>query len=215
MEIQLPFINKAFYKPTDMGKNAAELAKIRANYGAIINNIAAITKVPEKLIVSMIFIESGGDDNAVNGYAIGLMQVDYRSAGDIIFFENKQKRLGDAEKTLLRKYLSTRLDCVLSMRYMGDKIKCNSYKGYSFTKTDLLKPELNILIGAIYLGILLDDHTEKGIVRLDKLVLRYNKGFFTKFAAGATKEQIYASASTTSKNYIAKLSGYNSILATS
>ena len=210
--IQLPFINKAFYLAKDIDNNSKVLAQIKADYGGLITSISAMTKVPEKLIYAMIFIESQGKSNAVSGRAIGLMQIDYSSAGDIIFFEFKQKRLGDAEKALLRKYLGSRLDCIISMQYMGQKLKCNSNLGYAFTKADLLKPELNILVGAIYLGILLDEHVENNIVRLDKIVLRYNKGFFTKFPVGASKDVIYNSANTISQNYIKKLAGLNSVL---
>ena len=211
-DIQLPFINKAYYQSKDISNNSKVLAQVKADYGSIITSISAITKVPEKLIYAMIFIESQGKANVVSGRAIGLMQVDYSSAGDIIFFENKQNRLGDAEKAILRKYLGSRLDCILSMKYMGQKLKCNNNIGYVFTKTDLLKPELNILVGAIYLGILLDEHVENNVVRLDKIVLRYNKGFFTKFPKGVTKETVYNSANAISQTYIKKLAGINSVL---
>ena len=210
--IHLPFINKAFYQAKDIGNNSKVLAQIKADYGGLIATISAMTKVPEKLIYAMVFIESQGKVNAVSGRAIGLMQIDYSSAGDIIFFEFKQKRLGEAEKALLRKYLGTRLDCILAMQYMGQKLKCNSSLGYVFTKADLLKPELNILVGAIYLGILLDEHVENNTIRLDKIVLRYNKGFFTKFPKGATKEMVYNAANSISQNYIKKLAGINSVL---
>lgn len=210
--IHLPFINKAFYQAKDIDNNSKVLAQIKADFGGLITSISTMTKVPEKLIYAMIFIESQGKSTVVSGRAIGLMQIDYSSAGDIIFFESKQKRLGEIEKTLLRKYLGSRLDCILSMQYMGQKLKCNSNLGYIFTKADLLKPELNILVGAIYLGILLDEHVENNTIRLDKIVLRYNKGFFTKFPKGATKEMVYNSANSISQNYIKKLAGLNSVL---
>jgi soluble lytic murein transglycosylase-like protein len=210
--IQLPFINKAFYQSKDIANNSKALAQIKADYGGLISSISAMTKVPEKLIYAMIFIESQGNANVVSGRAIGLMQVDYTSAGDIIFFENKQNRLGEIEKALLRKYLGSNLDCIFSMKYMGHKLKCNKNLGYVFTKADLLKPELNILVGAIYLGILLDEHVENNIVRLDKIVLRYNKGFFTKFPKGASKETVYHAANSVSQAYIKKLAGINSVL---
>jgi soluble lytic murein transglycosylase-like protein len=98
---------------------------------------------------------------------------------------------------------------------MGQKLKCNNSLGYVFTKADLLKPELNLLVGAIYLGILLDEHVENNTIRLDKIVLRYNKGFFTKFPKGATKEMVYNAANSISQNYIKKLAGINSVLAIS
>lgn len=211
--INLPIIDKAFYKISELSDLKAIIGNIQSTYGAIIANVSKLTNVPEELIVALIFIESRGKQNAVSGKATGLMQLDYTSAGDIVFFDNKQKRLSEAEKALIIKHIGqTRFNAIIGMKWMGEKTKANGYKGYVLTKTDLLNPELNILLGAIYLGILIDDHTENGVIRLDKLVLRYNKGFFTKFPKSATVTQVYAAASKTSQDYIKKLAGQNSAL---
>lgn len=211
--IHLPIIDKAFYKSSELADVKAIIGNIKSTYGAIIANVSKLTNVPEELIVALIFIESRGKVNAVSGKATGLMQLDYTSAGDIVFFNNKQKRLSEPEKALIIKHISqTRFNAIVGMKWMGEKTKANGYKGYVLSKTDLLNPELNILLGAIYVGILIDDHTENGVIRLDKLVLRYNKGFFTKFSKTANVAQIYASASKTSQDYIKKLAGQNSAL---
>lgn len=211
--INLPIIDKAFYKESDLKDLKAITGKIKSQYGNIITNVSRLTNVPEELIIAMIFIESRGNTKAVSSRATGLMQLDYTSAGDIIFFENKNKRLSLPEKEIITKYIGkSKIDCILKMKYMGDRIACNNFKGYVLTQKDLYNPELNILIGAIYLGILIDDHTQNGVIRLDQLVLRYNKGFFTKFNKSDSVSKIYANASSISQDYIKKLAGQNSVL---
>ena len=210
--ITIPLIDKSFYTTLQKPSVKSELDKIKAQYGTIIANIAKITNVPEDLLVSFIFIESKGNAKAKLVKAIGLMQVQPQAANDIIWYENSKKRLGDAEKAILRKYLGTRLDCILSMRYMSDKRTCNKNTGLSVTESDLYNPEFNILVGAIFLGILMDAHTENGKIRLDKVVVRYNKGFFTKMPKGDTVASFYASQPKSSQDYIKKLAGLNSTL---
>ena len=53
------------------------------------------------------------------------------------------------------------------------------------TVADLKYPEFNILVGAITLGLMIDEYTEGGVVRLDKVHLRYNQGWFYKVAPGS------------------------------
>ena len=74
---------------------------------------------------------------------------------------------------------------------------------------------VNILIGAIYLGILIDEETEGNEVRLDKVVIRYNKGYYAdKQGKGliGDLDSLFASENTESKNYVLKLLGINGTL---
>lgn len=171
--LKLPLVTKSYFTDSQLPKVKAVLIEIRAKYGDIIRSVALLTRVPEELIIAFIYIESGGNASAVNkgSGAAGLMQLVAPAANDILHLENKQGRLQEAEKEMLRKYLGNRLDCILSMQYMAQKLPCNGNKGNVITKADLLKPELNILIGAIYLGILIAQFTENNIVRLDKIVI--------------------------------------------
>jgi hypothetical protein len=61
------------------------------------------------------------------------------------------------------------------------------------------------------IGQLIDQHTESGVPRIDKVVVRYNLGYFYK-PQGSTIEQTVALVPTESKNYIYKLLGVNGVL---
>lgn len=79
----------------------------------------------------------------------------------------------------------------------------------------MLDPLLNILIGSIYLGLLIDEHTEGSSVRLDKVVIRYNRGYFSdnrgKNIVGDI-DSVVKNVPTESKNYVLKLLGKNGTL---
>jgi hypothetical protein len=147
------------------------------------------------------------------------MQITAETATGVIFFENKQGRLLPGEKAILQKYLSKgKLECIYSMQYFGHPVKCSTITlkggnkvGQVIEKSDLLHPELNILIGAMLLGQLIDQHTENGVPRMDKVVVRFNAGYFYK-PQGNTIEQTVALVPAESRNYIYKLLGQNGVL---
>ena len=147
------------------------------------------------------------------------MQITAETATGVIFFENKQGRLQPEEKAILQKYISQeKLNCIYSMQYFGHPVACSTITmksgnkvGQVIEKSDLLHPELNILIGAMLIGQLIDQHTEGGAPRMDKVVVRYNAGYFYK-PQGSTIEQTVALVPAESKNYIYKLLGTNGVL---
>jgi len=213
MNLAIPLIKKEFYKTSDRDKVNASLQAIKTKYGTIITKISNLTNVPEELLVSFIFVESNGNEKAKSGASIGLMQISSQTASDIIFFENKQGRLSQEEKDLITKYIGkTKLECIFKMKFFSEKTKCNSYTGKSISDTNLYNPEFNIFCGALFLGILLDDHTINGDIRLDQIIARYNRGFFTKIDKKASVTSFYNSQNTTTKNYITKMAGINSTL---
>jgi hypothetical protein len=228
MIIKAPAISNKFYQDKDVPMIKAKLSEIRANYGTIIDLVANVTKVSEKVIVSFIFIESRGNANVESFICkssapyecpVGLMQITAETATGTIFYENKQGRLLLEEKAILEKYISkSKLDCIYSMQYFGHPVKCSNITskagnrvGQIIEKKDLLYPELNILIGAMLIGQLVDQHTEGGVPRMDKVVVRYNAGYFYK-PKGNTIEQTVAMVPAESRNYIYKLLGTNGVL---
>jgi len=201
INFKVPIIEMGYYQPADRAMIASRINQIKTTYSTSINQAARLTNVPADVIASFIFIESNGIEYAVSGNAVGLMQIDPASMNDVIYLENKNNRLSEAEKAVIRKIIGSRLDAILRMKFMGDGAT-NLYN------TDLLKPELNILLGAIYLGILIDEETSGTDLRMDKVVIRYNRGYFNRPGSG-NYSALLASQPTTTANYILKLLGTN------
>ncbi len=211
----IPSVENKFYSDTQAPLVKKKINEIYNSYKGIMDNVSTISKVPTELLKSFTFIESAGDPNAVShAGAVGLMQLVPSSASDILVLENKKKRLTDAEKAILTKYLGKRFtDGILKMKYLGDKKTVNGVTSATWvTKEDLLNPELNLLIGAIYLGLLIDEETDKNRLRLDRVVLRYNRGYFSKVDRGLALPALVVNQPTESKDYVYKLLGTNGTL---
>lgn len=207
--IKIPATTLAFYKDSERQSIRNRMAEIKSMYGAVISNTANLIGIPEAIIYSFIFIESRGEKTAQNGLSYGLMQVSTNSATDILHLANKGGHVTGDVKTILRKHLGSRLDTILKMQYM------NQY-GLQVTESDLIKPELNILIGTLYLRLLIDYFTENKRIRLDKVVACYNMGFGwrTKLMQPNydTIEKTIANLNSTTSSYILKLLGKNGTL---
>ena len=209
VKIKIPAINTAFYNSTSFASIKKQIKTIKDNYGVFIKHSAKISNVPEELITAIIFIESAGNPNAISkANAIGLMQIGTNSPTDILFLEKNLGRLNDDEKKLLENHIGkSRLNDILSMAYMGQKSV--------ITKNDLLNPELNILIGTIFLGLLMYRHIEGNTVRLDKVIVGFNKGYFADNQGKDLKGDITNLVKTLNKetsDYIVKLLGKNGVL---
>jgi soluble lytic murein transglycosylase-like protein len=191
------------------------LAKIAKKYMNVILQAEQLTKVPGAIILAVIFAESAGDENVISSAgAVGLMQLKPQTAHDTLVQENNFKRLSAAEKNILKKQLGKRLDAILAQKYLGQKLKINNYSANVVIKEDLLNPAFNILVGSIYLGLLIDQHEEKGTLRLDKVILRYNQGYFYK-PKGNTVTETLKSAKQRSEEaytYVLKVVGKNGLL---
>jgi soluble lytic murein transglycosylase-like protein len=214
LRLKIPAIQQSFYKENQIEAINNVLGNIGANYYAIINNIANITNVPYYLLKAFIFIESGGNPNVISSAgAVGLMQIAPISATDIVWQEANQKRLNSFERNMLIKYIGApAMACIEGMQYRSQKRACNGNTGFLITKQHLLNPELNILIGAIYIGILIDEESSGGQVRLDRVVVRYNRGYFNKKGLSGSITDILANMNNESRSYIVKLLGKNGLL---
>lgn len=213
LNIKIPAINDKFYPDHVVPQIEAKIKNvIRPKYGKYINNISEISGVPVPLIESFIFIESRGDEKIQSKFATGLMQLNPPTASDAIVKEKGLGRLDDREAAILKKYLGNRFSLV-------EKVKPKQTSlGKSFvTNEDLLKPEFNILVGTILLGQLVNEFTENGKLRLDKVVTIYNGGRYSsagkkiiKFK-GDTKE-LLTQVPKESSDYIKKLIGTQGLL---
>jgi len=213
LNIKIPAISQSFYDNDSAKANEEKIVNfIRPKYGKIINNTAKIVGLPSELIEGVIFVESAGREDAQSPYAVGIMQLSPATASDVIISEKGAGRLEKPEEELLKKYLGTRYSLVEKV-----KPKQKSLGKTFITKSDLLKPELNILIGSILLKQLCDEFVENGKVRLDKVIAVYNGGRYSKSSKkiipfkGSTSELINL-VPTETANYIKKLIGTNSIL---
>lgn len=218
--VNIPEVAEAYKYYTDavLPQNKAKLDSIKAQYGSIINYVSKITNVPVLLIIAFIFIESSSSPNAISpAGAVGLMQLKPASASDILVMEKMKNRLRPEEATILTKYLGARFtDGIMKMKYLGNKVTVGNVKSATWvTKDDLLKPELNILIGSIYLAMLLAEESKDGKLRLDRVVVRYNKGYRSDLPSG-TVHDVLASTKipNESKDYIRKLLGVNGVIFT-
>lgn len=215
LNVNIPTVTQSFYNDTAAAANKAKMTgEITTKYGAFIKNIAKITKVPENLIKSFIFIESAGKESAKTPYAVGLMQVGTATASDVIVKEKSTGRLTAEEETLLKKYISSKWTS------NGlDKLKANqkSLGKTWISETELIKPEFNILVGTILLGQLIDEFTVNGVPRLDKVVVVYNTGRYSSTAKKAIAftgdtAALIAALPKGQADYIKKLLGKNGTL---
>ncbi len=217
LKVSIPMTPRVFYPNTALPQNKVKLEQIGKTWYKEIKQAEELTKVPGALIMSVIFTESAGNPKVVSYVgAAGLMQLKPQTGNDVIYMENKTGRLTAAEAAILRKHLGKRLDGPLKQKYLSHKIKENNYSGNVITQADLLIPELNVLLGAMYLGILIDQHHEAGKLRLDKVLLRYGMGYFFKPVQGNV-EQVLDHVKGRSKEgyaYILKVLGKNGLLET-
>lgn len=217
LEVPIPLTPRVFYSNVALPQNKAKLDQIGKKYYKEIKQAEDLTKVPGALILSVIFTESAGNPNALSYVgAAGLMQLKPQAANDTIFLENKQGRLTAAELAILKKYLGNRVNGPLKQKYLSHKIKENNFTGNVVTRADMMNPEFNILVGAMLLGILIDQHQEAGTLRLDKVLLRYGLGYFFKPGEGNVEQVLdrVKTKSTEAYSYILKVAGKNGLLET-
>lgn len=155
--------------PTTWGSRASirgQIESIWRNYGTYITNASVNSNIPKSIITSFIAVESGGNPNAGSSGHItqGLMQWNRNYAKAQLEKEYKDGRMNDGEKAVLKKY--------------GVMNANNTFR--SVTNADQLKPELNIAIGSIILGQLLDQKwaTTDNKFHLDRVIAVYNAGAF-------------------------------------
>ena len=208
--IDLPAIADQFYEDSQIEANAGKIREIKTTYGSLVSQIASMVNLPDSLLYAFMFIESAGNPFAVNGSAVGLMQISVNAATDIVFNEYKHGRLSSAEQEILQRVLGgDRLAQIYGMKSPGT--------AFIVTSGDLLNPELNILLGGIYLGQLIDESTDANGLRLDKVIVRYNMGYFS-FSRGRQLigdiATVMSKLNPITKNYISKMIGRNGILET-
>lgn len=213
--VGLPMTQRAYYSTTLRTQNKAKMDAIANKYRSELDQAQRLTNVPRTLALSVIFAESAGQASVISSAgAVGLMQLKPQTANDVIYLEYRAGRLSASEMNLLRQKLGNKLDGPLKQKYLAHRIKENNFTGNALTRADLLDPGLNILLGCMYLGILMDQHQEGGTLRMDKVILRYNQGYFFKIPAGDVERTLdYAKVkSKEAYAYALKMIGKNGLL---
>ena len=185
------------------------LAKIWKNYGFFIQEAAQNSNIPSSVITSFIAVESGGNANAGGAGHItqGLMQWNRNYAQAQLKDELSKGRMSVGEKIILKKY--------------GVIGKDGSIR--PITNKDQLQPELNITIGSIVLGQLIDQKwgSSNGVLHLDRVIAVYNAGAYGDTGKKArqissptfpTPQSLAANVNSISSAYISKIMGVDGAL---
>ena len=165
-EVKLVYPASGLTAPTSWGSKAQILKmmeNINKNYGTYIQFASTESKLPKEMIASFIAVESGGNATAgASGHITqGLMQWNRSYAKSQLETELKLGRMTANEKNKLATY--------------GIKFDANG-KTRAITNADQLKPELNILIGTMLLGQLVDtDWVQNNRNLMDEYVKKNTK----------------------------------------
>ena len=196
--------------PSSWGSRASikgMMEKIWKSYGTYIKFASENSKIPANMLTSFIAVESGGNPTAggSGSKTQGLMQWNRDYAQAQLETELKQGRMTPAEKDKLAAF--------------GIKFN-NAGKTRAITQADQIKPELNILIGSIVLGQLVDTNwgTQDGVIRLDRVISVYNAGAYGDTGKKArlgnypTPSSLANAVNSTTRAYIQKIMGKDGAL---
>jgi len=217
LKVPLPMTQRWFYSATAMAQNRVKIQQIARQYASEIRQAETLTRVPASIILAVIFTESAGVPAIVSSAgAVGLMQLKPQTGNDVIHLEHKAGRLTPEETAVLRRHLGARLEGPLRQKYLSHKIKENNFTGSVMTRTDLQRPELNILLGAMLLGILIDQSYQGSLLRLDRVMVRYNQGYFFKMPEGTVEQTLdfVRTKKSEAYNYALKVIGKNGLMQT-
>jgi len=142
-------------------------------YGKFFKQAAETSKVPVQVLMSFALVESTMNPSADTGATTGMMQWNRTPgyADKVLTTEFKLGRMSEAEKEILKR----------------KGVKWSSAGVFQpITAAQQLDPELNILIGSIYLGQYADSiskgvqrapfSVDNGELRIDRIIPLYNTG---------------------------------------
>jgi soluble lytic murein transglycosylase-like protein len=209
-EVKLVYPATGLVAPTSWGSKESiqkMVDTIDSKYGTYIDFVSKESNLPKKMFTSFIAVESGGNPTAgaSGGLTQGLMQWNRTYAQAQLEKELAQGRMTKGEKDKLASF--------------GIKFDAKG-KTRAITNADQLKPELNILIGSIILGQLVDTDwgTENGEIKLDRIIAVYNAGAYGDTGTKArskkykTPKDLASAVNSVTRAYIQKILGVNGAL---
>lgn len=190
MPLAIEILKSSYYTANQVPGNLAVVNQIRSAYGAIINEAcsSANARLENYILEALFFIESKGNTNAANGQAIGIGQIDTKTASNIPFWLKKRaKIMTDSQEAKIYQLFGNSLaDCLLNLKWDNSPSKCSGSADSTnlITKQHLLDPTINIWLSAMYMDYLVDKYSEGGTlgignpnkVRMDKIIVHYNAG---------------------------------------
>lgn len=204
-EVKLVYPALGLVSPSSWGSREGikkMIDNINSKYGTYIDFVSKESKLPKEMITAFIAVESGGNATAgASGHITqGLMQWNRTYAKSQLETEKKLGRMTKAEQDKLASY--------------GIKFDANG-KTRAITNADQLKPELNILIGSMLLGQLVDTDwgTENGEIKLDRVIAVYNAGAYgdtgkkARSKAYKTPKDLASAVNSITSAYIKKILG--------
>ncbi len=208
--VKLNYPAEGLVSPTSWGSKESiknMMNKIYKDYGSYIDFVAKESNLPKEMIASFIAVESGGNPKAGGSGHItqGLMQWNRTYAKAMLEKEKKEGRMTKGEQDKLASF--------------GIKFDANG-KTRVITQADQVKTELNILIGTMTLGQLVDTDwgTEDNEIKLDRIIAVYNAGAYGDTGKKARSKQyktpkaLAQAVNPTTRAYINKILGYNGAL---
>ena len=171
--------------------------KMISKYGNYFRNAATLTNLPISVLYTIAMIETDGEHYRKNGQvnisgserSTGIMQQSPDELNYVLRAEMKAGRITTQELAILNKYLYPQL-------YLGQNIADPPTPKFKEKLFQALKnPEFNIMASAMVFRYLLETTADSdGIMRLDKAIVKYNQGEFSK----PTKTIAYKNGDTTS-----------------
>lgn len=209
---------KKLISPSSWGSRSSianMVKRITKEYGSFIKFASENSKISPEIIASFIAVESGGKKDAGGSGSVtqGLMQWNRTFAKNFVEAEKRLGRLSKAEEDKLKSY--------------GLTFNSSGQLNRHFNQSDLVKPELNILVGSILLGQYVDSYfdggkrqniwgtDENGVLRLDRIIAVYNAGAYGDTGKKArtgnykTPYDLAKAVNPTTASYIAKIYGVN------
>lgn len=179
-----------------------------------IDKAVRLTHVPREILLPFMYVETGGKMlNVRNKHtsATGLMQLMPNSVADFLCVN--KKRISPELKAVLVSHLGEKRVNGALIPGMDGTTAMNRYGKY--TREDLDNPEVNILLGALALRYYIDGNTHNGVIDMERVVIKYNRGMNTKVVGNSPATVLaycrlrYGSEVT---NYIISMTGKNGLL---